>query len=203
MHRRGSVRAGRPRPPGSLTSVEGRKPYIGGGGTRHDTDGDWLPLPSTAYTSASPCPRMNQLTAPGPGRIDGLAPLASVYLMVVPFGKPPKVVPVPESTTKMSTSGSTASVAVNLKKPSWLFARGMWPPGFGPGGHDATGGVVSSQRLVTLTEVLWPAIWVVTVMVSVPRLDGAIGTLYVKDTWPLGSVLQSGVGLQVPVAPAF
>src|SRR5262249_25160633 len=125
----------------------------------------------------SPFPLIFHCTAPGPGLIEGVAPGACVYLMLVPLVNGPKTVPVPLSTTKICGLGSTASVAVSRKNPSSLWGGGTWPPGLTPSGQAATGAVVSTQCLMTLTALVCPAISVLTLIVSLPRLDGATGTL--------------------------
>src|SRR5436309_7297691 len=126
----------------------------------------------------SPFPLIFQSTAPAPGLIEGVAPGAWVYLTLVPLANGPKTVPVPRSTTKTDTLGSTASEPISRKNPSSLWALGTClPPGLTPSGHAATGAEVSTQCLMTLTELLFSAILVVTCIVSVPRLEGATGTL--------------------------
>ena len=81
-------------------------------------------------------------------------------------------------------------------------ALGGLPPGFGPAGHDATGGVVSSHSLVTSTDVVAPLTSTIAVRVSVPSDADSIGTVQVKVTSPRASVVQSA-GSQVPAVPAL
>ena len=73
--------------------------HFGGGGTRQTVSGP----PLTLWTAASPWQLMCTVTAPAwplvlPILISvGVLPLASVYLMTVPLGHGPNLVPVPSS----------------------------------------------------------------------------------------------------------
>ena len=73
--------------------------HFGGGGTRQTVSGP----PLTLWTAGSPWPLMCTVTAPAwplslPIFISvGVLPLASVYLMTVPLGHGPNLVPVPSS----------------------------------------------------------------------------------------------------------
>src|SRR5262245_2639617 len=73
--------------------------HFGGVGTRPLTCADSLPEQSTAYVSKSPLPLIFQSTSPEPGVIDGVAPFACVYLIVVPGSNGPNTVPEPRSFT--------------------------------------------------------------------------------------------------------
>ncbi len=62
---------------------------------------------STALACPLPLPLF-----PPIGMIDGVAPLASVYLIFVPLGNGPKIMPLPVSSTQTSRgSGPSASSA--------------------------------------------------------------------------------------------
>ena len=63
--------------------------YFGGGATWHWTWSDTFSDASTATTPKSPWPLIFQSMAPGPGDWDGVAPLASTYLIFVPLEKGP------------------------------------------------------------------------------------------------------------------
>src|SRR5512139_1394577 len=140
--------------------------------------------------TGSPLPVMCQATSPVIGTCDGLAPAAWVYLIVVPLANGPNSFPLPLSSTKILTLGSTLSLPTSRKKPLEVLPGGSGcPDGLTESLQATIGGVVSTQCLTAVSHLTSPCGSSKQArIVSVPSPARPFLALYVKSTSPALSV---------------